>query len=93
MDNPPRLSVGDTKGLFQAPTGERTAIAPHSFTPTLREDGSRNQTLATEGARVLKAMSVRLKETYRKADPTRPATVDEAPRRALTHPSVPMANG
>ena len=41
---------------------------------------------------VVKALSVRLKETYRKANPSRPGC-DAAPRRVLTHPSFPVANG
>jgi hypothetical protein len=40
----------------------------------------------------VKALSVRLNETYRKANPARPIGCDAAPRRVLTHPSLPAGN-
>ncbi len=42
---------------------------------------------------VVKAMTLKLKETYRKTDPSRPEAVDAAPRRVLTQPSFPVSNG
>lgn len=46
-----------------------------------------------EQQQLLKALTMRLKDTYRKVNPDRPLGCDLAPRRVLTHPSAPVANG
>ena len=48
---------------------------------------------SSEPQGTLKALTTRLKETYRKANPERPVGCDAAPRRVLTHPSFPVSNG
>ena len=86
--------MDSTSSLFQPPTGVRIALAPHTFTPTIPTSGetaSNSQKSLRQG--VLKAMSVQLTDTYRKANPKRPEAADEPTRRTLTQPSVPKANG
>ena len=53
--------------------------------------GSVSETSAAQ--LLLKSLSVRLKETYRKTNPERPVGCDAAPRRVLTQPAFPVANG
>lgn len=69
------------EGAFKSPVASPTADAGSSSPP------------GGTGSKLLKALSVKLKDTYRKTDPSRPSEVRIAPRRVLTQPSAPASNG
>lgn len=85
--------------------GPRAVLEPHAFSrPEAKELTKDAAFRAAEVVDVsdvnaavkqltLKALSVHLKDTYRIINPKRPADCDAAPRRVLTHPSIPVANG
>ena len=86
-----------------APKGPVIGLQPLAFSPPASAGASTSDGAASAGStvpppaaakpNVVKALSVRLKETYRKADPSRPEEIDAAPRRVLTQPSFPVGNG
>lgn len=87
---------------FKAPKGARATFEKsHAFSKpdaaaaaaaaSSLGAGSVSETSAAQ--LLLKSLSVRLKETYRKTNPERPVGCDAAPRRVLTHPAFPVANG
>lgn len=91
-----------------SPVGPRASLAGHSFVPPMQQrragdagapsaadsasDGAK-MSPPTSSQLVLKALSIGLKATYRKANPDQPIGSDAAPRRVLTHPSLPSTNG
>lgn len=86
---------------FKAPKGARATFEKsHAFSKpdaaaaaaaSSLGAGSVSETSAAQ--LLLKSLSVRLKETYRKTNPERPVGCDAAPRRVLTQPAFPVANG
>lgn len=95
---------GATAPPTKAPTGPRAVLDPHAFSrPEVKEltKGTASQASVVDVSDAnpavkqltLKALSVHLKDTYRIINPERPAGCDAAPRRVLTHPSIPVANG
>ena len=76
----------------RAPDPQRAVVlVGHEFKPA--EPRAAEAATSTTGQLLIKGLSVRLKETYRKANPDRPVGNDAAPRRVLTHPSFPVSNG
>ena len=67
-----------------SPNGPRKPVGDN------KSGGYSNQRTALN---IVKALSVGLKDTYRKIDPSRPEAADKAPRRVLTHPAFPVGNG
>ena len=89
-----------------APQGPVAQLQPLAFQPQAAAAAtSPDGVVAKEGTvpptesspptklNVVKALTMKLRDTYRKADPSRPEAVDAAPRRVLTHPSFPVSNG
>lgn len=83
-----------------APQGPVAQLQPLAFQPQAAAAAtSADGVVAKEGTvpptklNVVKALTMKLRDTYRKADPSRPEAVDAAPRRVLTHPSFPVSNG
>ena len=90
----------------QGPQGIRPEIGGHAFSKpnssangvaptTAVRDPSMDKLYPTVARKlnIVKALSVNIKDTYRKTDPSRPEAVDAAPRRVLTQPSFPVSNG
>ena len=86
-----------------APVGPRPEISQDAFGPY--EKASPSEPPAAEPpaapaaekasppkSSLLKSLTTQLTATYRKTDPSRPAAVDDVPRRVLTQPSVPAGN-
>ena len=78
----PRAALGSNEGA---------AFQPHAASAVDVADGGAPSSSSKQIC--VKALSVGLKDTYRKVNPERPVGSDAVPRRVLTHPSFPVANG
>ncbi|KAL1514919.1 hypothetical protein AB1Y20_003999 [Prymnesium parvum] len=77
----------------KAPVGDRVEFFGNSFDKFVRTVESVEHKPRRSGdTSILKALTVYVRATYRKANPARPETSDDAPRRVLTHPSIATAN-
>ena len=89
----PQPALGGSDAAFKPFTDAAAASSSKSATAVDISDAKQTKEAAAVKQAVLKAISLQLKDTYRKANPSRPVGCDVAPRRVLTHPSIPVANG
>ena len=89
----PQPALGGSDAAFKPFTDAAAASSSKSATAVDISDTKQTKEAAAVKQAVLKAISLQLKDTYRKTNPSRPVGCDVAPRRVLTHPSIPVANG